>query len=81
MSSDPDMTEAEREATRRRLYIWREAQSALEEQHWRELKGLTDEKALLMTKALFSRPLTCRVKRESSGLVEQQILFHRALAQ
>ena len=36
------MTEAERDATRRRLQIWQEAQPLLEEQRWQELMALTE---------------------------------------
>ena len=71
------MTESEREATRRRLQIWQEAQAPLEEQRWRELMALTDEKALKMTRSLLSRRGIVPVDRETSGLVEQQALFGR----
>ena len=71
------MTESEREATRRRLQIWQDAQPFLEEQHWRELMALTDEQALKMTRALLSRHGVLPVARDSSGLVEQQALFRR----
>jgi hypothetical protein len=72
------MTSVERDATRRRLNQWHEAQALLEEQHWRELMTLTDEKALWMTKALLSRRLDCCPKRPTSGLVEQQAFFRKA---
>ena len=75
------MTASEREATRERLRVWKDSQPLLEEQRWRELMALTDEKALWMTKALFSRRLDYRPKRDSSGLVEQQALFQRACSQ
>ncbi len=71
------MTEAEREAIRLRLRIWEEAEPRLQEQRWRELQGLSEGKALLMTKALFHRGGTTHSKRDSSGLVEQQALFRR----
>ncbi len=77
MKSEPSMTPVEREATRRRLVIWRDAEPLLEEQRWRELLALTDEKALSMTRALFLRRLDYLPKRDSSGLVDQQALFHR----
>ena len=54
-SGTTPMTEAEREATRRRLRIWQEAQPALEAQHWRELMALTDEQALKLTQAVLRR--------------------------
>ena len=73
------MSPSEREATRQRLRIWEESQPLLEEQHWRELMALTEEKALAMTKALFSRQLEYRPRRGSSGLVEQQALFQKAM--
>ena len=72
------MTESEREATRRRLQIWQEAQPLLEEQRWRELMALTDEQALNMTRSLFSRRGIVSEHRETSGLVEQQALFGRS---
>ena len=71
------MTEAELEATRKRLMIWREAEGPLDGQRWRELMALTSEKALWMTRALLSRQVEVRTKRETSGLVEQQILFQK----
>jgi hypothetical protein len=72
------MTEAEREATRRRLRIWQEAQPALEAQHWQELMALTDEQALKLTQAVLRRQGVPREVRDSSGLVEQQELFRRS---
>jgi len=75
--SSPTLTEAEREAIRLRLRIWEEAGPLLQEQRWRELQALTEEKALSLTKALFRRGATTFSKRESSGLVEQQALFRR----
>lgn len=71
------MTASEREATRRRLQIWQEAQPLLEEQRWRELMALTDEQALRQTQALFSRQGIARKSRDTSGFVEQQALFQR----
>jgi len=73
----PALTEIEREASRRRLGIWEANRDLLEEQRWRELMTLTDEKALGLTKALFARQLDYQSSRESSGLVEQQALFQR----
>ena len=79
MNGKPPMNQAEREDTRRRLRVRQQAQPLLEEQRWLELRSLTDEKALGMTKALFSRKVEYRGNRDSSGLVEQQALFHRLL--
>ena len=72
------MTASEREATRRRLQIWQEAQPLLEEQRWRELMALTDEQALKMTRSLLSRQGILPASRDTSGLVEQQALFQRS---
>jgi hypothetical protein len=72
------MTEAERDATRRRLQIWQDAQPLLEEQRWRELMALTDGQALKLTQSLFSRQGIVREFRDTSGLVEQQALFQRS---
>ena len=72
------MTESEREATRRRLQIWQEAQPLLEEQRWRELMALTDRQALRLTQSLFSRQGIARAFRDTSGLVEQQALFQQS---
>ena len=80
MSSEESMSQSEREATRERLRVWQESQPLLEEQRWRELMALTDAKALWMTKALFSRQLNYRPRRDSSGLVEQQSLFQKMAA-
>ena len=72
------MTASEREATRRRLQIWREAEPLLEEQRWRELMALTDAQALQWTEALLGRRGIAPASRDSSGLVEQQALFQRS---
>jgi hypothetical protein len=72
------MTDSERDATRRRLQIWQEAQPLLEEQRWRELMALTEEVALRMTQSLFSRQGIRRESRDWSGLVEQQQIFQRS---
>lgn len=78
MSAHPPMSVAERDETRRRLEIWRDAQELLEEQRWRELIALTDDKALWLTKALFGRRLDSSPRRGTSGLVEQQALFGKS---
>ena len=65
------MTASEREATRRRLQIWQEAQPLLEEQRWRELMALTDAQALKMTQSLLSGQGIFPASRGTSGLVEQ----------
>lgn len=78
MGSDVQvLSEAEREATHRRLRIWQEAQPCLEEQRGRELMALTDERALQLTRALLSRRLATQRPSDWSGLVEQQALFQR----
>lgn len=77
-SGSKTMTESEREATRRRLQIWQEAQPLLEEQRWRELMALTDQQALRLTQSLFSRQGIARGRRDTSGLVEQQALFQQS---
>ena len=72
------MTASEREATRRRLQIWQEAQPLLEEQRWRELMALTDAQALKLTESLLGRQGVVPAPRDTSGLVEQQALFQRS---
>lgn len=72
------MTEAVRDATRRRLQIWQDAQPLLEEQRWRELMALTDDQALKLTHAFLRRQGIVREPRDTSGLVEQQALFQRS---
>jgi hypothetical protein len=72
------MTESEREATRRRLQIWQEAQPLLEEQRWRELMALTDAQALKLTESLLGRKGIVPEPRDNSGLVDQQALFQRS---
>lgn len=69
------MTASERDATRRRLQIWRDAQPLLEEQRWRELAALTDEQALKIIRSLLGRTGVVPTSRNTSGLVEQQALF------
>jgi hypothetical protein len=62
------------------LQQWEAARPALEEQHTRELREMTDEQAQAAADALLeigaSLPLD-PARRTYSGLVEQQILFHR----
>lgn len=59
---------------------WRRAAVALEEQHRRELRALTEQEALAASDALLSLVLLLPgdpSRRRSSGLVRQQALFHR----
>ncbi len=59
---------------------WKAAGPALEELRRRELFGLTDAEALSASETLLSMAAAGRLpahRRESSGLVEQQALFHR----
>jgi len=74
-SGSATMTASERDATRRRLQIWKEAHPLLEEQRWRELMALTDEQALKMTQSLLGRHGIFPASLNTSGLVEQQALF------
>jgi hypothetical protein len=79
MHSDLASKETDREAIKRRLRIWQESGPLLQEQRWRELMALTDDAALRLTKALFSRKIDYLPKRDSSGLIAQQALFRRLL--
>jgi len=72
------MTASEREATRRRLQIWQEAQPLLEEQRWRELMALPEEKQLKMAGTLLSQRGNLPASRDTSGLLEQQASFQRS---
>ncbi len=65
-----------------RLYVrrWDEAGRLLEQQRWHELSTLSPERALAATSALIEAALLVPMpatRRVSSGLVEQQRLFHR----
>jgi hypothetical protein len=74
---DAESAAAEREATRMRLRLWRDAAPLLEEQRWRELRALDDEQALRLTHALLRRLPEGVSPRTDSGLVAQQALFRR----
>ena len=59
---------------------WRGAALALQEQRRRELRLLTDERALAASEALLALASPQRLsseRRNSSGLVELQRLLHR----
>jgi len=65
-----------------RAYVrqWAETGRLLEQLRWRELAGLTPDRALAATDALIDAALLVplpRSRRESSGLVELQALLHR----
>ena len=65
-----------------RAYVkqWVETGRLLEELRWRELSQLDDERARAAADALIDAALRVplpRQRREWSGLVEQQALFHR----
>jgi hypothetical protein len=66
-----------------RAYVKRWAQTGrlLEQLRWRELAALDDRRALAASDALIEAALRVPLpprRREWSGLVEQQALFHRA---
>jgi hypothetical protein len=66
-------------AQRRWLEQWRGAAVALQEQRRRELRLLTDERALAASDALLSLASAQALsphRRDNSGLVEQQRRFH-----
>lgn len=65
-----------------RAYVkqWADTGRLLEELRWRELAGLDPQQARAATDALIDAALRVplpRDRREWSGLVEQQALFHR----
>ncbi len=65
-----------------RAYVkrWAETGRLLEEIRWRELRGLDDDRALKASSDLIDAalrvPLPLR-RRQWSGFIEQQALFHR----
>ncbi len=70
----------DRELERRWVLQWIETGKLLDEIHRRELREMTEEQARAASEALLeigaSHPLP-EHRRVSSGLVEQQALFHR----
>jgi len=59
---------------------WDETGRQLEQQRWHELSMLSDDRALIAAAALISAALSVPLpasRRVSSGLVEQQRIFHR----
>ncbi|MBI2927386.1 MAG: hypothetical protein HYY24_16950 [Verrucomicrobia bacterium] len=56
---------------------YKAAAIGLEEQRIHELLTLTEEEALRQSDALLSLPRRFRRRRRTSGLVQQQALFHR----
>ena len=68
------------EAQREWLRQWESAGPALAEQRKKELRELSESRALAATEALLSLVTTAPLdpsRRNYSGLVEQQELFHR----
>jgi hypothetical protein len=62
------------------LRQWKDAGAALAANRREELRHLSDERALAASEALLSLVTTVRLsprRLNSSGLVEQQVLFHR----
>ncbi len=62
---------------------WRRAAVALAEQRKRELRALSEADALAASDALLSLATLTRARRPrltTSGLVQQQVLFHRMRA-
>ena len=57
---------------------WRSAAVALEGVRRNELRGLTDEEALVAADALLSLVALAPAKERPTGLVEQQRIFARA---
>jgi hypothetical protein len=71
---------ASREEQERWVLQWKQAARALADQKKRELSGLTVERALFASEALLSlAPLSTLPpsRLTTSGLVQQQALFHR----
>ena len=64
---------------RRWIEGWRDAGTFLDQQRRRELRELTPARALILADALLSMPWPEEVlarRRATSGLFEQQALFH-----
>jgi len=75
-----DSPEVPLAAQKRWVEQWKRAAVALAEQRRRELSELTEEQALAASEALLSIAPLARLhpsRRTTSGLVEQQALFHR----
>ncbi|MEO8681700.1 MAG: hypothetical protein ABI665_21825 [Vicinamibacterales bacterium] len=69
-----------RDQARRYLRRWDEAGRLLDEQRWHELPTLSPERALAAASALIDAALRVPLpaaRRASSGLVDQQRVFHR----
>jgi hypothetical protein len=65
---------------RRWLNQWARAQTALRDQRARELRALSDDRALAAAEALLAivdLGILPERRRSSSGLVEQQAVLHR----
>ena len=59
---------------------WDETGRQLDQQRWHELSTLSDDRALLAATALIAAALEVPLpasRRVSSGLVEQQRIFHK----
>jgi hypothetical protein len=70
----------ERDTEREWVRQWRDAAVSLAEQRQKALRQLTDQQALAASEALLSLVTTVTLspsRRTSSGLVQQQALFHR----
>ena len=72
-----------RDAARAYVRQWADTGRLLEQQRWRELSSLTQERALEASDALIAAALGVPLplsRRTWSGLVEQQALFQRKRA-
>jgi hypothetical protein len=69
-----------RDAERAYIKRWVETGNLLEQRRWQELRALDDRRALEAADYLIDAALKVPLpsaRRTSSGLVEQQALFHR----
>lgn len=71
------MTEEEKKLTLRWIEIWRKAGPELERIRREEIRKTDTQKAIRMFDGMFAEVIRSRPPRLTSGLVEQQAIFHR----
>jgi len=73
-----EMTTEERELARRWVETWKQAGPLLEEERAAEIRATDTVSAMEMLDGMFTHAAQSMPMRESSGLIEQQMIFARA---
>ena len=77
MKTVAEMNDAEREQTRDWLKRWQESAPELEEVRAQEIRETDTVQAMKILDGMFTHAVLDQPARQTSGLVEQQAIFHR----